>query len=86
MKVSELWLREWVNPSLTAPQLAAQLTMAGLEVDGLYPVAGVFDHVVVAKVLDTKPLRPGLWKVRVQWTVGGEDYYLDQIVVIAPHS
>lgn len=55
MKVSESWLREWVNPSLTGPQLAAQLTMAGLEVDGLYPVAGAFDHVVVAKVLETKP-------------------------------
>ena len=55
MKVSELWLREWVNPSLTGPQLAAQLTMAGLEVDGLHPVAGVFNRVVVAKVLRTKP-------------------------------
>ncbi len=55
MKVSELWLREWVNPSLTGPQLAAQLTMAGLEVDGLNPVAGVFDQVVVAKVLRTMP-------------------------------
>ena len=55
MKVSELWLREWVNPSLTGPQLAAQLTMAGLEVDSIYPVAGSFDHVVVANVLRTKP-------------------------------
>ena len=55
MKISELWLREWVNPSLTGPQLAAQLTMAGLEVDGLYPVAGQFNRVVVAKVLRTKP-------------------------------
>ena len=55
MKVSELWLREWVNPSLTGPQLAAQLTMAGLEVDGLHPVAGVFNRVVVARVVRTKP-------------------------------
>lgn len=55
MKLSELWLREWVNPSLTGPQLVAQLTMAGLEVDGFNPVAGAFDHVVVAKVLETKP-------------------------------
>jgi len=55
MKVSELWLREWVNPPLTGSQLVAQLTMAGLEVDGLHPVAGTFDHVVVAKVLHTKP-------------------------------
>ena len=55
MKVSELWLREWVNPSLTGHQLAAQLTMAGLEVDGLHPVAGPFSNVVVAKVLHTLP-------------------------------
>jgi phenylalanyl-tRNA synthetase beta chain len=55
MKVSELWLREWVNPSLTGPQLVAQLTMAGLEVDSWHPVAGDFDHVVVAHVVQTKP-------------------------------
>ena len=55
MKVSELWLREWVNPSLTGHQLAAQLTMAGLEVDGLHPVAGLFNQVIVAKVLQTTP-------------------------------
>ncbi len=53
MKVSEAWLREWVNPALTGEQLAAQLTMAGLEVDSFSPVAGVFNHVVVAHVLQT---------------------------------
>lgn len=55
MKVSELWLREWVNPALSGPELAAQLTMAGLEVDALNPVAGQFDQVIVAKVLETTP-------------------------------
>ncbi|MCP0914564.1 phenylalanine--tRNA ligase subunit beta [Legionella sp. 27cVA30] len=55
MKVSELWLREWVNPALTGEQLAAQLTMAGLEVDARNPVAGEFDHVIVAEVVETKP-------------------------------
>ncbi len=35
------------------------------------------------QTLDAKPLRPGLWKVRVQWTVGGEEYFFDQTVVIA---
>ena len=53
MKVSEAWLREWVNPLITGQELAAQLTMAGLEVDGVIPVAGVFDRVVVAHVLQT---------------------------------
>lgn len=55
MKVSESWLREWVNPETTTQQLAAQLTMAGLEVDSVTPVAGQFSHVVVAKVLEAKP-------------------------------
>lgn len=55
MKVSEAWLREWVSPSLTGQQLATQLTMAGLEVDALSPVAGVFSLVVVAHVLQTMP-------------------------------
>ena len=35
MKVSELWLREWVNPALDEQQLASLLTMAGLEVDAV---------------------------------------------------
>ncbi len=51
MKVSEAWLREWVNPSLTTPQWADQLTMLGLEVDNIHPVAGDFTHVIVAHVL-----------------------------------
>ena len=42
MKFSEKWLREWVNPSLSAHELSEQLSMAGLEVDGVEPVAGDF--------------------------------------------
>ncbi|MCW8470150.1 phenylalanine--tRNA ligase subunit beta [Fluoribacter gormanii] len=55
MKLSKLWLREWVNYSLTEQELASQLTMAGLEVDAVSPVAGEFTHVIVAEVLSTKP-------------------------------
>lgn len=55
MKLSKLWLREWVNFSLTEQELASQLTMAGLEVDAVSPVAGEFTHVIVAEVLSTKP-------------------------------
>lgn len=55
MKLSKLWLREWVNFSLTEQELANQLTMAGLEVDAVNPVAGEFTHVIVAEVLSTKP-------------------------------
>ncbi|HBJ29060.1 MAG TPA: phenylalanine--tRNA ligase subunit beta, partial [Cobetia sp.] len=52
MKFSEQWLREWVSPELNTQQLADQVTMAGLEVDGIEPVAGEFTGVVVAEVKD----------------------------------
>ena len=32
--------------------------------------------------LDAAGLVPGLWKVRVSWTVGKQDYFLDQKVVV----
>ena len=52
MKFSEQWLREWVSPQLATQALADQITMAGLEVDALEPVAAAFDGVVVAEVLE----------------------------------
>ncbi len=55
MKISETWLREWCNPSLTSEALGATLTLAGLEVDGISSVANMFDGVVVAFVVNTKP-------------------------------
>lgn len=32
--------------------------------------------------LDAKTLRDGLWKVRVKWNAGGQDYFLDQPVIV----
>lgn len=55
MKVSKLWLKEWVSFSQTEQELASQLTMAGLEVDAVSPVAGAFTQVIVAEVLKTQP-------------------------------
>ena len=50
MKISEQWLRTWVNPSISTEEMVEQLTMAGLEVEGTEPAAGEFSDVVVAKV------------------------------------
>ncbi|KAF0176681.1 MAG: nitrogen fixation protein FixH [Limisphaerales bacterium] len=36
------------------------------------------------QMLDAKSLQPGLWKVRVQWSVAGDEFYFDQTVVITP--
>lgn len=52
MKFSEKWLREWVNPAISTEELAHQLSMAGLEVDGVDPVAGEFSGVVVGEVVE----------------------------------
>ncbi|MEW6354558.1 MAG: phenylalanine--tRNA ligase subunit beta [Pseudomonadota bacterium] len=51
MKFSEQWLREWVNPPLSTAELAEQLTMAGLEVDAVAPVAPNFAGVVVGEIV-----------------------------------
>ena len=52
MKFSESWLRTLVDPALSSEDLAHQLTMAGLEVEELDPVAPHFNDVVVAQVLE----------------------------------
>ena len=64
MRVSLAWLKEWVNPSVDTPTLVAQLTMAGLEVDAVDPVAGAFTQVVVAEILSAEP-HPDAAKLRV---------------------
>ena len=50
MKISEQWLRTWVNPDISTEEMCDQLTMAGLEIDSVDPVAGTFNNVVVARV------------------------------------
>ena len=64
MKFSELWLREWVNPAIDSNALANQITMAGLEVDGVEPVAGSFHGVVVGEVVECAQ-HPNADKLRV---------------------
>ncbi|TEU24927.1 MAG: phenylalanine--tRNA ligase subunit beta [Gammaproteobacteria bacterium] len=51
MNISTSWLREWINPKVSDEVLAEQLTMAGLEVDGIESVAPAFDNVVVGHVV-----------------------------------
>lgn len=51
MRFSENWLRTFVNPSCGSAELAHVLTMAGLEVESVVPVAPDFRKVVVAEIL-----------------------------------
>ncbi|ACX87955.1 phenylalanine--tRNA ligase subunit beta [Pectobacterium parmentieri] len=83
MKFSELWLREWVNPAVDSETLSEQITMAGLEVDGVEPVAGAFHGVVVGEVVECGQ-HPNADKLRVTKVNVGGDRLLD-IVCGAPN-
>lgn len=50
MKFSESWLRTFVDPPLTTRELADAITMSGVEVEQLDPVAPAFERVVVGEV------------------------------------
>ncbi|AKJ29665.1 phenylalanine--tRNA ligase subunit beta [Caldimonas brevitalea] len=52
MQFPESWLREFCNPPLGTQALAELLTMAGLEVEELRPVAPPFSRIVVARVVE----------------------------------
>ncbi|MFM2476710.1 phenylalanine--tRNA ligase subunit beta [Celerinatantimonas sp. MCCC 1A17872] len=83
MKFSEAWLREWVNPQIDSNALCEQVTMAGLEVDEVEPVAGEFSGVVVGEVLECQQ-HPDADKLRVtQVNIGASEPV--QIVCGAPN-
>ena len=84
MKLSEKWLREWVNPSLTSADLVEQITMAGLEVDAVEPVAGEFSGVVIGEILEAEQ-HPDADKLRVCKVAGNGDDVL-QVVCGAPNA
>ncbi|HUY84089.1 MAG TPA: phenylalanine--tRNA ligase subunit beta, partial [Steroidobacteraceae bacterium] len=51
MKITQHWLEEFTPIGASAAELAAQLTVAGLEVESLEPAAPPFSGVVVGEVL-----------------------------------
>lgn len=83
MKISENWLRTWVNPAIDSETLSDQLTMLGLEVDELAPVAKPFTGVVVGEVL-TVEQHPDADRLRVTTVNIGSGEPL-QIVCGAPN-
>ncbi|MGC3820842.1 phenylalanine--tRNA ligase subunit beta [Acinetobacter sp. G11] len=83
MKISENWLRTWVNPAVDSETLSDQLTMLGLEVDELAPAAKPFTGVVVGEVL-TVEQHPDADRLRVTTVNIGSGEPL-QIVCGAPN-
>jgi phenylalanyl-tRNA synthetase beta chain len=82
MKFSESWLREWVNPPLDTEGLVHELTMAGLEVDAVEPVAPALDGIVVGEVTRCDP-HPDADKLSVCDVAVGDEIL--QIVCGAPN-
>ncbi|GCB04490.1 phenylalanine--tRNA ligase subunit beta [Ralstonia sp. SET104] len=52
MQFPESWLRSFVNPPITTDELSHRLTMAGLEVEEVDPVAPPFSQIVVGHVVE----------------------------------
>ncbi|MGA9851568.1 MAG: phenylalanine--tRNA ligase subunit beta [Gammaproteobacteria bacterium] len=82
MKISEAWLREWVNPVVDVKKLTEQLIFAGLEVESLNSCPAEFTHVVVGRVVEVKP-HPGTDKLKVCIVDSGKEKL--QIVCGAPN-
>jgi phenylalanyl-tRNA synthetase beta chain len=83
MKFSESWLRQSVNPAISTEDLVAQITMAGLEVDGVDPAAPQMTGVVVGEILSVEQ-HPDADKLRVCQVAGGGD--TAQVVCGAPNA
>ena len=79
MKFSESWLREWTAPEVNTEALAHQITMAGLEVDEVETVAGVFSGVLVGEVVECAQ-HPDADKLRVTKVNVGAGHELLDIV------
>ncbi len=84
MQFPESWLREFCNPPLSTQALADLLTMSGMEVEDLRPVAPAFSGIVVAEILSAEP-HPQADRLRVcQVSIGSGEPL--QIVCGAPNA
>jgi phenylalanyl-tRNA synthetase beta chain len=84
MKISENWLREWVNPDAGTQELGECLTMAGLELDAIEQAAPDLEGVIVAAIESIEP-HPDAKKLKIcQVNVGNNQ--ARQIVCGAPNA
>ncbi|BGI51170.1 MAG: phenylalanine--tRNA ligase subunit beta [Arsenophonus endosymbiont of Ceratovacuna japonica] len=51
MKVSEFWLREWVNPKISSEDLSEQMTMAGLEINNIKIIHTQCKGILVGEII-----------------------------------
>jgi len=84
MQFPESWLREFCNPPLTTEQLADTLTMGGMEVEELRPVAPPFTKIVVGEIKEAVQ-HPDADRLRVCQVDAGQGRLLN-IVCGAPNA
>jgi len=84
MQFSESWLRTFCNPSISTAELAETLTMAGLEVEELKPVAPPFTKIVVGEIKHAEQ-HPNADRLRVCQVDVGQAELLN-IVCGAPNA
>lgn len=84
MQFPESWLREFCNPPMGTQALADMLTMAGMEVEELRPVAPPFTGVVVGEIREAVQ-HPDADRLRVCQVDVGQEQLLN-IVCGAPNA
>jgi phenylalanyl-tRNA synthetase beta chain len=84
MQFPESWLRTFCNPPISTAQLAETLTMAGLEVEELKPVAPPFTKIVIGEIKEAVQ-HPNADRLRVCKVDVGQAELLD-IVCGAPNA
>ncbi len=84
MQFPESWLRAFCNPPLTTQQIAETLTMGGLEVEDLRPLAPPFSKVVVGEIKEAVQ-HPNADRLRVCQVDVGQGTLLN-IVCGAPNA
>ena len=83
MKFSESWLRQLVDPAISVEDLVSQVTMAGLEVDGVEAAAPRISGVVVGEIISVQQ-HPDADKLRVCQVLGASEQF--QVVCGAPNA
>jgi len=83
MRFSESWLRQLVDPAISVEDLVSQVTMAGLEVDGVEAAAPRISGVVVGEIISVQQ-HPDADKLRVCQVLGASEQF--QVVCGAPNA
>ncbi len=85
MRVPENWLRQWVPTDASAEQIADALTMAGLEVESLEPLAPAFSGVKIARI-ESAERHPNADRLQVCQVRLNEAEPCRQIICGAPNA